>query len=57
MVGIFPDKTSVIRLVGAFLVDINDEMIADERRNIDATDSADLTDQPAELSLLAASQI
>lgn len=47
----------MIRLVGALTVDINDEMIADERLNIDATDSADLTDQPAELSLLAASQI
>lgn len=32
VVGIFPDKASVIRLVGALLVEINDEMIAAERR-------------------------
>ena len=34
VVGIFPDKHSVIRLVGALLVKINDEMIAAERRSV-----------------------
>jgi hypothetical protein len=34
VVGIFPDKHSVIRLVGALLVEINDEMIAAERRSV-----------------------
>lgn len=54
VVGIFPDKASVIRLVGALLVEINDEMIAAERRYIAAASVADLTNQPAELSLPAA---
>ena len=54
VVGIFPDRASVIRLVGALLVEINDEMIAAERRYIAAASVADLTDQPAELSLPAA---
>lgn len=54
VVGIFPDKQSVIRLVGALLVEINDEMIAAERRYIAAASVADLTDQPGELSLPAA---
>lgn len=54
VVGIFPDKASVIRLVGALLVEINDEMIAAERRYIAAVSVADLTDQPAELALPAA---
>ena len=54
VVGIFPDRASVIRLVGAILVEINDEMIAAERRYIAAASVADLTDQPAELSLPAA---
>ena len=53
VVGIFPDRASVIRLVGALLVEINDEMIAAERRYIAAASVADLTDQPAELSLPA----
>jgi transposase-like protein len=53
VVGIFPDKASVIRLVGALLVEINDEMIAAERRYIAAASVADLTDQPAELALPA----
>jgi transposase-like protein len=43
VVGIFPDKASVIRLVGALLADINDEMIAAERRYIAAASVADLT--------------
>lgn len=54
VVGIFPDKASVIRLVGALLVEINDEMIASERRYIAAASVADLTDQPGELALPAA---
>lgn len=54
VVGIFPDKASVIRLVGALLVEINDEMLAAERRYIAAASIADLTDQPDELALPAA---
>jgi transposase-like protein len=54
VVGIFPDKTSVIRLVGALLVEINDEMIAAERRYIAAASVAELTDGTAELALPAA---
>jgi transposase-like protein len=54
VVGIFPDKASVIRLVGALLVEINDEMIAAERRYIAAASVADLTDGAAELALPAA---
>ena len=49
VVGIFPDKHSVIRLVGALLVEINDEMIAAERRYIAAASVADLSDKPGEL--------
>ena len=54
VVGIFPDKASVIRLVGALLAEINDEMIAAERRYIAAASVADLTDHTAELTLPAA---
>jgi putative transposase len=54
VVGIFPDKLSVIRLVGALLVEINDEMLAAERRYIAAASVADLTNTPAELALPAA---
>lgn len=54
VVGIFPDKASVIRLVGALLVEINDEMIAAERRYIAAASVADLTGEPVELALPAA---
>ncbi len=54
VVGIFPDKASVIRLVGALLVEINDEMIAAERRYIAAASVADLTEQTGELALPAA---
>ena len=54
VVGIFPDKASVIRLVGALLVEINDEMIAAERRYIAAASVAELTDNTAELALPAA---
>jgi len=54
VVGIFPDKASVIRLVGALLVEINDEMIAAERRYIAAASVAELTDSTTELALPAA---
>lgn len=47
VVGIFPDKASVIRLVGALLVEINDEMIAAERRYIAAASQAHLTARTA----------
>jgi len=48
VVDIFPDRASVIRLLGALLVDINDEMIAAERRYIAAASVAELTDHPTE---------
>ena len=54
VVGIFPDKQSVIRLVGALLVEINDEMIAAERRYITAASVAELTDNTDQLPLPAA---
>jgi putative transposase len=54
VVGIFPDKSSVIRLVGALLVDVNDEMIAAERRYIAAASVAELTNNTGELALPAA---
>ncbi len=54
VVGIFPDTASVIRLVGALLVEINDEMIAADRRYIAAASVAGITDQPIELALPAA---
>jgi transposase-like protein len=56
VVGIFPDKQSVICLVGALLVEINDEMIAAERRYIAAASVADLTSGTAELALRAATR-
>ena len=40
----------VIRLVGALLVEINDEMIAAERRYIAAASVAELTDHNVELA-------
>jgi len=54
VVGIFPNKESVIRLVGALLVEINDEMIAAERRYIAAASVAELAPDTAELALPAA---
>ena len=54
VVGIFPDTASVIRLVGALLVEINDEMIAAERRYIAAAAVAELDGHPGELALPAA---
>jgi putative transposase len=54
VVGIFPDTASVIRLVGALLVEINDEMTAADRRYIAAASVAGITDQAVELALPAA---
>ena len=54
VVGIFPDRASVIRLVGALLVEINDEMIAADRRYIAAASVAGITNEPVELALPAA---
>ena len=54
VVGIFPDKASVIRLVGALLVEINDEMIAAERRYMAAASITDLIDDHTQLPSLTA---
>ena len=54
VVGIFPNNESVIRLVGALLVEINDEMIAAERRYIAAASVAELTPDTTGLALPAA---
>jgi transposase-like protein len=48
VVGFFPDKASVIRLIGALLVEINDDMIAAEGRYIAAASVADLAEQPGD---------
>ena len=57
VVGIFPDTASVIRLVGALLVEINDEMIAADRRYIAAASVAEIDGiQPELQSLPAASR-
>lgn len=52
--GSFPGRASVIRLVGALLVEINDEMIAAGRHDIAAASVADLTDGTTEPALPAA---
>lgn len=54
VVGIFPNVESVIRLVGALLVEINDEMIAADRRYIAAASVAVLLDDDIELPSLPA---
>jgi len=54
VVGIFPNTESVIRLVGALLVEINDEMIAAERRYIAAASVTDLVDHHTQLPSLPA---
>lgn len=54
VVGIFPNTESVIRLVGALLVEINDEMIAADRRYIAAASITTLLDDPTELPSLPA---
>ena len=45
VVQIFPNTESVIRLVGALLVEVNDEMISSERRYIAAGSLAALADR------------
>jgi transposase-like protein len=54
VVQIFPNTESVIRLVGALLVEVNDEMIAAERRYIAAASVAVLFDNDTELQSLPA---
>jgi putative transposase len=54
VVQIFPNTESVIRLVGALLVELNDEMIAAERRYIAAASITDLTETHTELASLPA---
>ena len=54
VVQIFPNTESVIRLVGALLVELNDEMVAAERRYIAAASLTDLLDDHIELPSLPA---
>ena len=54
VVSIFPDTASVIRLVGALLVEINDEMIAAERRYIAAASIAEIDGIDTDLQSLPA---
>jgi putative transposase len=54
VVGIFPNTESVIRLVGALLVEINDEMIAAERRYIAAATITPLLEEGDQLPSLPA---
>ena len=54
VVQIFPNVKSVIRLVGALLVEINDEMVAAERRYIAAASVAALLDDEDRLPSLPA---
>ena len=54
VVQIFPNAESVIRLVGALLVEINDEMVAAERRYIAAASVAALLEDDDRLPSLPA---
>jgi transposase-like protein len=54
VVGIFPNTESVIRLVGALLAEINDEMIAAERRYIAAASIAPILQKGDQLPSLPA---
>lgn len=54
VVGIFPNPESVIRLVGALLVEINDEMVAAERRYIAAASITPLLEKGDQLPSLPA---
>jgi transposase-like protein len=54
VVQIFPNPESVIRLIGALLVEINDEMISTDRRYITAGSLTPLTEETFELTSLPA---
>ena len=54
VVGIFPNAESVIRLVGALLVEINDDMSASDHRYVAAGTFASLDNNPTLTSLPAA---
>lgn len=54
VVQIFPNPESVIRLVGALLVEMNDEMIAADRRYIAEASVAALLEPDREVSSLPA---
>jgi transposase-like protein len=54
VVGIFPNTESVIRLVGALLVEVNDEMIAAERRYIAAASLTPVLEKGHQLPSLPA---
>lgn len=54
VVGIFPNTESVIRLVGALLAEVNDEMIAAERRYIAAATITQLLEEKDQLPSLPA---
>ena len=54
VVQIFPNTESVIRLVGALLAEVNDEMIASERRYIAAASVAAVVDPDHQLPSLPA---
>lgn len=54
VVQIFPNTESVIRLVGALLAEVNDEMIASERRYIAAASVAAVLDPDQQLPSLPA---
>ncbi|MCP4309546.1 MAG: IS256 family transposase [bacterium] len=54
VVGIFPNTESVIRLVGALLAEINDEMIAAERRYIAAASLTPVIEKGDQLPSLPA---
>ncbi len=54
VVQIFPDPKSAIRLVGALLVEINDELTTTQRRYISAASHAPLTNNNQPTSLPAA---
>ena len=54
VVQIFPNPESAIRLIGALLVELNDEMISSDRRYITAGSLTPLTEETFELTSLPA---